>query len=163
MALASVRGATLLSLALACTAPLAQAGRTSHFTCVVTGVRQLEHLGRDGQSAELSQFTCSVRGGLLDGFVAAGTNIWEPGKNSAVLIGSIVVARKADAAVVYEVLQATRKRVPPDGRAGSWEGGGRGLYKLATGTAAPLAGKSFRSVAHNDGPRAFTIDATVIE
>lgn len=151
-------------LALAVVAPAALAGGvTSHFTCRVTAVSQLDRLGHDGQPAELSQFTCQVRGGLLDGFVATGTNIWEPGRDSAVLIGSIVVARKGDAAVVYEVQQATRKLVRPQDPDHGWEGTGHGLYKLATGTAAPLAGKSFRSVARRQGAGAFSIDATLVE
>jgi hypothetical protein len=162
MPVAPVRSAALLALALA--APVALAGSvTSHFTCRVTNTSRLDHLGRDGQPAELSQFTCRVRGGLLDGFIATGTNIWEPGKSRAVLIGSIVVARKAQAAVVYEVQQATRTLTGAEGPAARWEGVGRGTYKLATGSAAALAGKSFRSVARDDGPGAFTIDATITE
>ena len=164
MPVAPIRSAALFALVLALAAPVALAGgTTSHFTCRVTKTSQLDHLGRDGQPAELSQFTCRVRGGLLDGFVATGTNIWEPGKSRAVLIGSIVVARKANAAVVYEVQQATRTFTEAAGPAARWEGAGRGTYKLATGPAAPLAGKSFRSIARYDGPGTFTIHATIID
>ena len=162
MAVAPVRSAALLALALVAPAALA-GGSTSHFTCRVTSTSRLDRLGSEGQPAELSQFTCRVRGGLLDGFVATGTNIWEPAPASAVLIGSLVVARKAEAAVVYEVQQATRRLAAADGQARRWHGAGRGTYKLATGSAAALAGKSFHSVARDDGPGAFTIDATVIE
>lgn len=164
MPVAPACSAAVLALALAVAAPATLAGgATSHFMCRVTSTSRLDHLGREGQPAELSQFTCRVRGGLLDGFVATGTNIWEPAKTSAVLIGSIVVARKAEATVVYEVEQATRRLASADGRARGWEGAGRGTYKLATGSAAALAGKSFHSVARYERPGAFTIDATVNE
>jgi hypothetical protein len=59
------------------------------------------------------------------------------------------------------VEHATRMLDPPDGSA--WEGTGRGTYKLATGTAAALAGRSFRTVAHPQGPGRFSIDTIVDE
>lgn len=133
---------------------IAAANTHSHFDCRVTSATRLDHLGREGQQAELSRFTCLVHGGLLDGFVASGTNIWEPGRQRDVLLGSIVVAHKAAATVVYEVQQATRSATDGAGRGGM----GRGMYRLATGSAAPLAGRSFRSVAHSVGADAFTLE-----
>lgn len=157
------RGAALALAALLAAPAAVAASSTSHFDCRVTSVAQLDHLGRTGQPAELAQFTCRVRGGLLDGFVATGTNIWEPAPGGAVLIGSIVVARRADSAVVYEVEQASRKLADRDNPKGRWQGTGRGVYKLATGVAAPLAGKTFHSVARYEGPGAFTIESVVAD
>jgi hypothetical protein len=161
MALARHCAAAPLVLAIALAAPCAAGASTaSHFDCRVTGTAALERLGREGQTVELSQFTCRITGGILDGFVAAGTNIWEPGADSAAtLLGSIVVAHKAGSVVVYEVEQATRKGAGPDGKARA--GSGHGHYKLATGTAAALAGHAFRTVARREGPDRFSIDAIV--
>lgn len=160
--MASARRGAALALAALLAAPAGvAAASTSYFDCRVTSVAQLDHLGRAGQPAELSQFTCRVRGGLLDGFVATGTNIWEPSTDGDVLVGSIVVARRGDSTVVYEVEQASRRPAAGEHRGGVRQGTGRGTYKLATGAAAPLAGKSFHSIARSDGPGAFTIEAVI--
>lgn len=144
--------------ALALAASAAGASGASHFTCHVTGTELVERLAPDGGPAELSRFTCQVRGGLLDGFVASGTNIWSGGQQRGLLLGSLVVARKGNSAVVYEVRQVTRERPGP---AGGWQGRGIGVYKLASGAAAPLAGKTFHSVARSAGAGAFTIETVV--
>lgn len=162
MGLAARCTSSPLALAIALAASLAAAeGATSHFACRVTSTAPLWRLGRSGQDAELSQFTCRVSGGLLDGFVATGTNIWEPARGREVLLGSIVVLRKGDSAVVYEVQRATRKLVEKAHGGPRWEGAGHGTYKLATGSAAALAGKTFHTIARREGPDTFSIDATV--
>ena len=152
---------------LACCLPMLAAGAasasgpTSRFDCQVTDTEALAQLGSDGGPAELTHFSCRVRGGLLDGFVATGTNIWNGQQRDGRLLGSLVVARKNGSVVVYEVTQVTRAAMPPGPDTGGWEGRGRGIYKLATGGAVALAGKTFRSVARSAGPGAFTIDTTV--
>lgn len=132
----------------------------SHFRCHVTATDAIDHLAASGQNADVTHFTCSVSGGPLDGFVAVGTNIWEPGTRRRKLVGSVVVARKGDSRVVYELKQGS-KRITLDAGAApgtAWEGEGTGTYRLATGEAAPLEGRSFRGIARSSGPDAFTID-----
>jgi hypothetical protein len=152
---------------LACALPALAAGAaladepTSRFDCRVTGSESLPGLASTGGVAKLTRFTCRVRGGVLDGFQATGTNIWDGEQRLGVLLGSLVVARKDTAVVVYELTRVTR-----DGPRGaddrSWEGRGTGIYRLATGPAVALAGRTFRSVARSAGPGAFTIE-TVVE
>ena len=162
MWLTCIRAVAPIALAALTAMPaLAAANARSHFDCRVTSSTRLEHLGREGQPAELSEFICRVTGGLLDGFVATGTNIWEYGKDHDELIGSIVIVRKADSAVVYEVQHATRRMPPPQRRGAPREGTGYGLFKMATGSAAALAGKSFRSVARAGAAGTFTVDTVV--
>lgn len=149
-------------LAVAATAaPLCASEATSRFHCQITGTESVPHLASDGGPAELTRFACSVRGGVLDGFRATGTNIWSGHRpRDRQLLGSLVVAHKAGAVVVYEVTRVTLQPGPP-GDAG-WEGRGSGIYKLATGPAVALAGRTFRSLARSAGPGAFTIE-TVVE
>ena len=135
---------------------------TSRFDCHVTDTESLARLGSDGGPAELTHFSCRVRGGLLDGFLATGTNIWNGSLRDGHLLGSLVVARKQSSVVVYELTQVTRNPMPPGADAGGWEGRGTGIYKLATGAAIPLAGRTFRSVSRSAGAGAFTIE-TVVE
>lgn len=131
-----------------------------HYDCRVVEVEAAPRLAPEGKPAEIMRFTCAVRGGLLDGFVATGTNIWDGQLRDGRLLGSMVVASKGDSMLVYEVQEVTRKPVPR-GNGERWEGGGSGVYKLATGVAAPLAGRSFHSVARSAGPGAFTLDIVV--
>lgn len=153
---------TLARLLLVLPAVASPAGpEQSHFECRVTDIESLAGLAPLSAAAELTRFTCRVRGGLLDGFVATGTNIWDGKMQDGVLLGSLVVARKAGSVVVYEVTQVTRLAQPDDAADGQWEGRGAGVYKLGTGSAAALAGKSFRSVARSTGAGTFTIDTTV--
>ena len=135
---------------------------TSRFDCHVTGTEALPGLASAGGVAELTRFTCRVRGGLLDGFLATGTNIWDGQQRDGLLLGSLVVARKDTAVVVYELTRVTRHAKPRGADVRSWEGRGTGIYRLATGHAIALAGKTFRSVARSAGPGAFTID-TIVE
>lgn len=161
--MASPRALHVLAVLLALAAAPALASEApSRFHCQVTGTETLAGLAPDGGAAELSRFTCRVKGGPLDGFVATGTNLWGGRLRDGLLLGSLVVARKAQSIVVYEVQEVTRRARPPGADVRSWEGQGTGVYKLATGVAARLAGKSFRSIARSAGPGAFTIE-TVVE
>lgn len=149
----------LLSLA----AAAALAGEPpSRFDCRVTDTESLPGLASVGGVAELMRFTCRVRGGLLDGFQATGTNIWDGEQRHGLLLGSLVVARKEGSVVVYEVTRVTRDARPHGVEGGGWEGRGTGIYRLATGPAVALAGRTFRSIARSAGPGAFTIE-TVVE
>lgn len=135
---------------------------TSRFDCHVTGTESLPGLAPAGGVAELTRFTCRVRGGPLDGFEATGTNIWDGEQRRGRLLGSLVLARRDTAVVVYELTRVTRDPGQRGADASSWEGRGTGIYRLATGPAVALAGRTFRSIARSSGPGAFTIE-TVVE
>jgi hypothetical protein len=139
-------------------APCAGAGELRHhYECRVTSTGLLPRLGASDQPLELSHFTCRVTGGLLEGFVATGTNILERLEGGGRLVGSIVVAQKGASTLVYEVSEGTRRSL---GRS-AWESTGAGVYKSGSGVAAALVGRSFRAQARSRGPSAFTIDVVV--
>jgi hypothetical protein len=132
-----------------------------HYDCRVTDTMQVPQMGREGQSARLSHFTCRIRGGLLDGFTATGTNLLEHHEEGARLVGSTVIAQKKDSTLAYEVNDARRRlRKSKDGTV-RWESTGTGVYRHATGSAAPLAGKSFTASVKSTGTQTFTIDSVV--
>lgn len=132
------------------------------YDCRVTATSQIDGLGREGQAAQLSQFTCSINGGVLNGFTATGTNLLEPRQGGgARLVGAVVVAQKGDSSLAYEVKEGTRRARLKNGQVIGWDSTGSGTYKSATGTATPLAGKSFRSIVRSTGPDTFTIDVVV--
>ena len=148
---------------LALAAPAALAGdATSRFDCRVTGTQSLAGLAPGGGPAQLTQFTCRGPGGLLDGVRATGTSIWSGQQRDGLLLGSLVVATKAGSTVVYEVTQVTRHPRLAGANFADWAGRGTGIYKLATGDAIALAGRTFHSAAKSAGPGAFTIE-TIVE
>jgi hypothetical protein len=155
-------GVTVAFVVVGLGAPLSSAAGTQyHSDCRVVDTTTLEHFGYEGHNAEMTHFTCRITGGLLDGFVVTGTNIWELEEGGGrTLLGSLALAQKAGSAVVYEVKQGT-KRIPTSKESSTWDSAGVGSFRLATGSAAPLEGKSFSSVARNTGPGTFTVDITV--
>ena len=131
-----------------------------HYDCRVTSTPHLDQLA-ESHDPEVIDFTCRITGGLLDGFVATGTNVMEHQEGGSRLVGSMIVAQKAGSIVVYEVSEATRRVKTIKGGVLGWESTSVGTYKLATGSAAPLEGKSFSAVARSGGPGVFTIDVVV--
>ena len=159
-----MRGALALAGALAALgmSPVAADEIRYRSNCQVTETTRLEKLGRDGQAAQLSHFTCHITGGPLDGSVVTGTNIWDTrDEGSGALLGSIAVVQKPGFSVMYEVHDVTRSPKFSHGRAVGWETTSWGIYKAASGSAAPLVGKTFSSVARFTGPRTFTIENTI--
>lgn len=133
-----------------------------HSDCRIVETGKLKQFGNQGQNAEITHFKCRITGGLLDGFAVTGTNIWEPDQRGGrTLLGSLAIGQKTGSTIVYEVHQGTRKRRTTRGRLVGWESTSLGSYRLATGSAASLAGKTFKSVARYSGPGTFTIDNTV--
>ena len=159
-----MRGAVVLAVVLAalCTTPVAADEVKYHSDCQVIDTTRLEKFGRDGQAAQLSHFTCQITGGPLDGFVVTGTNIWDMDDGgTGALLGSIAVAQKAGSTVMYEVRDVTRSLKFTNGRVVGWEATSWGLYEAASGTAKPLVGKTFSSVARFTSPKTFTIENTI--
>lgn len=147
--------------ALACPA-LAASQVTYSSSCQVTETTRLENFGRSGQAAELSHFSCRISGGPLDGAAVTGTNIWDMADEAGgKLLGSIAVAQRAGASVMYEVHDVVRRPQTSNGRVVGWEATSWGVYKAASGSAIPLVGRTFSSVARFTGPRTFTIDNTI--
>jgi hypothetical protein len=161
MAKAGMRITAVVGLLAALSAPLPAAAQMKfHYDCRVTGRSHLDRIATRHEP-EVSDFTCAIKGGLLDGFVATGTNIMDFREGAGRLVGSIIVAQKAGSIVVYEISEGSRHvRTMKDG-VPRWEGNAFGMYKLATGAAAPLAGKSFNAVARSGEPGLFTIDVVV--
>ena len=159
----AMRGTVALVGALfAIAVPLsADAEMKFRYDCRVTGRSLVDGIGREGQTAQLSQFTCRVKGGLLNGFTATGSNVLEPRPGGARLVGSIVVAQKGESILAYEVGEGTRQLRMNNGEVVGWDSTGAGIYKWATGSAAPLKGKSFTSKVHSTGADEFIIDVVV--
>ena len=90
-----------------------------------------------------------------------GTTIYEWDKTNALGLLSNGVGRKAGAAAVYQLGEFKNSLIMADGKVTGFLATGQGVYKLATGTAAPLAGKAFSWTARPNGSSQFVIDVKV--
>ena len=144
-------------------APLGASGQP-HFACEVVDRGPLERLGREGHGIQQSHYKCRITGGLLDGFVATGTNVWELDGSDGKLLGSIGIAQKGGATVVYQVAEGAVHRISKGAQQpAGWESTTSAIIRLATGSAAPLTGKSFKLRGRLVGDRLFTMDATFVD
>lgn len=130
------------------------------WTCLTVGAPQHERLDRDDHSLRVNSYSCRVSGGALDGFVATATNIWEFERGAARLLAATGVLRKPGAAVVYQG-EGSQELIVAHGKPMGWTSAGTGVFKLATGSAAALAGKSFTFAARPEGTSVFTIETAV--
>jgi hypothetical protein len=137
---------------------------TYRSTCRVAAASRLGNARLDGKTAEVTHFSCKIRGGPLDGFVVTGTNIWSPEANGRQkLLGSIAIAQKAGSSVLYEVYEASRSTQFRNGVAVGWESSSWGRFLTGTGSAAGLSGKTFTSTVRSTVPGGFTSDTWISE
>ena len=90
-----------------------------------------------------------------------GTSIYEWDKTNATGLSGNGVARKAGAMFVYQLGEFKATRTMADGKVTGFVATGQGTYKMATGSAAFLAAKTFTYTARNSGSNQFEIDTKV--
>jgi len=149
---------TLLSLACFAQAPAPQ----FKSTCQPVGVATQEPLGdRDGHVLSVAPYSCVSQGGVLDGAVMSGTNIWELDKGAGLTVTGNGVVRKPGTLVLYTVTEGSYTLTMADGKVTGFSGIAKGVYKLTSGAAAHLAGKSFTARFRSIERGQFVIDTTV--
>jgi len=134
------------------------------FKCVCQniGAPPQEPLGdREGHAVSVTSYTCRVEGGPLDGGVLTGTTIYEWDKTNATGLSGNGVGRRAGATLVYQLGEFKNALTTADGKITGFLGSGQGTYKMATGSAASLAGKTFSYVVRPTGSSQFAIDVKV--
>ena len=140
----------------------AQTPLTYKLLCQTIGTSPQEPLGdRESHAVSVTSYTCRVEGGPLDGGVMTGTSIYEWDKTNATGLSGNGVARKAGAMFVYQLGEFKATRTMADGKVTGFVATGQGTYKMATGSAAFLAAKTFTYTARNSGSNQFEIDTKV--
>ncbi len=154
--------AAALALTTLSTSALAQAAMTFKATCQNVGVAPQEPLGdREGHAISVSQYSCRNEGGILDGAIATGMNIYEWDKGVGETISANGVIRKPGAIAVYETSEQKTTLIMVDGKVTGFTGSSKGVYKLATGSLAPLSGKSYTFTYRSIPGGQFTVDTIV--
>lgn len=96
----------------------------------------------------------------MDGGVMTSTNIYEWDGAKAVVLTGGGVSRKPGATAVHEVTEATITLVMTDGKVTGFTSAGKGVIKLATGSAASMNGKTYSYTARPTSPVEFVIEST---
>lgn len=113
---------------------------------------------RQGHAIQVSSSTCMHEGDVLDGAILTQNTIWEVDKTGA-LVASNGVARKPGGMAVYQVKVGSVTYLTKDGKPAGWTGAGKGVYTLASGSAASLSGKTFTWTGHSTGPRTYVVES----
>jgi hypothetical protein len=155
----SVVALTLGVLAVTATAQTAISYRA---LCQNVGVNPFEAIGdREGHSLAVLQQTCRIEGAPLDGGILTGNIIYEWDKVAGTGLAGQSVVRKPGASVVIVLGEFKNALTMTDGKVTGFIGTGQGIHKLATGSAASLAGKSFSYTARSTGPGQYVIEFKV--
>ncbi|MDQ6628136.1 MAG: hypothetical protein M3Z29_06765 [Pseudomonadota bacterium] len=139
---------------------MGQSQGTDKSICTFIGVNPQEQLNdRQGHAISISQFTCRAEGGLLDGAVMTGSQIYEWNGVNAVGHAGYGVYRKPGATVVYVNDEMRNSLTMADGKVTGFAASGKGHYAIATGTAESLAGKTYSYTAKPIGPGQFLLES----
>jgi hypothetical protein len=134
-----------------------------HFkqTCQSVGGDNSEQLGdREGHSISVGPFSCRMESGPMDGGVVTGDAMLEWDKTNAVLVMGFGVIRKPGGFVAYQDTEGKFALTVTDGKVTGFTGSGKIRWTIATGSAAPLAGKSFVYTLKSTGAGQWEADAT---
>jgi hypothetical protein len=125
-------------------APGAVADEVAKNICQEIGHAGPESLGdREGHAIAIVSASCRIQSGPLEGGVLTAQYIWEWDKTTATMIFGGGVVRKAGSTVVYQYTTGDIALTMADGKVTGFTSSGKGRWAVATGSAAPLAGKSF--------------------
>ena len=113
------------------------------FTCQAIGANTSEPVGdRDGHKISVGPYTCHAEGGFVDGANVTGVNTWEWDKGSAALLAGDGAFRKAGGAAVLQFTEGKESLVMTDGKVSGVAATAKAVFKHASGSMAPYAGKT---------------------
>jgi hypothetical protein len=118
---------------------------TLTFSCSNFGIVQArEPLGdKEGHAFSVGEYSCRAESEPLAGGVWTETIVWEWDKTDASLVEAAGVIRTLGGAAVVKITEGSFSLTIAEGRVTGFAGSGRGVFPLAVGVAALLAGKPF--------------------
>ena len=130
--------------------------------CQDVGGQDFTRLGdRDGHGVSVNTYSCRIEGGPMDGALLTGDTIAEWDKTDGRSLSGNAVVRKPGGFAVYQDGEGTFKLTMAEGKITGITGGGNVHYIIATGSAAPLAGKTVVYTVRSTGPSQWEADGTV--
>jgi len=160
--LRGIWGFAAAAVAVAAAAPSAIAQENMDiFACQFAGGGPSEPLGdREGHALRVTEFSCLATSGALTGGVLTGSSIYELDKGTGVLLSGNGVIRKPGVTAVAVLKDAKLSPIIVDGKVTGVATSGHGNYVMATGSWAPLVGKSFTMSSKPTSPGLFEMDIT---
>jgi hypothetical protein len=153
--------AAAVALATLSVGTLAQTAVVYKATCQFIGSPAREPLAdREGHTIAVAEYSCHAETGMQEGAIMTGMNIIEYDPSDGVVLSGNGVIRKPGSVAVYQVIEQHSARTMTDGKVTGFTGASRGVYKLATGSMASLAGKSFTSTFRTIGGGQFLLETT---
>jgi hypothetical protein len=150
------------AVAFAAIAPRAVAEEMSFkMSCQDVGAFSPEPVGdHEGHMMSVDHYSCRMEGGPMDGALVTGGDVTDWDKATGVIALGDAVVRKPGAFAVYQDTEGTFVLTIADGKVTGATGRGKVHWVIATGAAAPLAGKTFSYTAKGTGPGQWEADAT---
>jgi hypothetical protein len=146
--------AALLAMAMLPTSGVPQSKVAFTSTCQSYGTPSWDPIDAPDHGLSVTQMSCTVAGGAMDGANVTGTMVQEYNKGKGVGISGIQVFRKADGMAVWQANnEAITVLFAPDGRPNGFRLTANGVFKWATGSLACLAGESTTHTVHSVGNR----------
>jgi hypothetical protein len=129
--------------------------------CQYFGASAREPVGdHEGHLTLVSQYSCRMEGGPMDGAVVTGGDVTDWDKTSGVEVLGDGVVRKPGGFAVYQDTEGKVAVTIADGKVSGFSGAGKVHWVIATGSAAPLAGKTFSYTLKSTGAGQWEADAT---
>jgi len=131
-------------------------------TCQSVGGSAPEPLGdREGHAVLVAETSCRVVSGPLSGALVTATSIWEWNGTEATMLSNAGVYRMPGGELVFRGSEGKLTLTMADGKVTGFTASGKGQAILATGTAAPYAGKTTNWTAKSTGPGTFSVEDKV--
>ena len=162
--LLNVCGIATAAIALAAVAPSAAVAQDNTFTlaCQNIGGGAAEPLGdRADHSIFVNDYSCRFDSGPMKGGVSTANAILEFDGPNAVVVSGNGVVRAPGATVVYQEAGGKVALTMTDGKVTGFTASGQGSFRMATGSAASLAGKSYTFATKSTGQGQFAVEITV--
>jgi hypothetical protein len=115
---------------------------------------------REGHMFSVDHYSCRMKGGPMDGALVTGSDVIEWDKTDGVEVLGDAAVRKPGGFAVHQDAEGKFAVTVADGKVTGFTGAGKVRWVVATGSAAPLAGKTFRYTAKSTGAGQWEADAT---
>jgi hypothetical protein len=149
------------AIAFAAFVPGLKAQETGHDTCRSIGAFTPEQLGdREHHAIAITQESCQTTEGPTTGSVSNGTAMMEWDGPRAKELSGFGVGRKPGATLAFQDLDGQVDVTMADGKPTGWIATGHAIITMATGTWAPLKGKTLSWTEKPTGPNVSETDYT---
>jgi hypothetical protein len=129
--------------------------------CQDVGAFSPEPVGdHEGHVMSVDQYSCRIEGGPMGGAVLTGRDVTDWDKTNGVLVLGDAVVRKPGGFAVYQDMEGKIALTITDGKVTGFTGGGKVHWVVATGSAGPLAGKTFSYTMQSTGAGQWEANAT---